>query len=254
MSGIVFATHPLPRCERICTQLRARRFRAYALPGFAIETVDPDGLAAAAARSGDYDWLVFVSPTAIELFAAALLGQDWPLRPRVAVMGTGSAEALRDNGYGEPRPILLPTTGQDSQALLAEPRMATLDGCGVLIVRGVSGRDELGLTLRERGARVEELRAYRRVAAQWPTESNDALDWAVRTGSNATFVFTMTDAVGATHQGLHRRSAALATWACAQRALAIHPRIASALRERGWTDVRLVGSGMDALAGALESA
>lgn len=253
-SILVFATHPLPRCERVCARLRTRRVQAYPLPGFAIELVDPDGLAATAARSDQYDWMVFVSPTAVELFAAALGGRNWPSHPQVAVVGAGSADALRDHGYRDARPVLVPTGGQDSQALLAEPPLARLDGRSVLLVRGVTGRDELGAALRERGAHVDELRAYRRMPTHWPQQSADALDQAMLRGSRTAFVFTMTDAVDATHQALRRRSAALEQWAQAQVALAIHPRIAQALRQRGWHDVRLVGPGMDALVGALESA
>lgn len=132
--------------------------------------------------------------------------------------------------------------------------MDKLDGCTVLLVRGVSGRDELGAGLRERGACVDELRAYRRVPARWPEQSADALEHAMRSGLRAAFVFTMTDAVGATHQALHQRLPELERWAHAQRALAIHPRIAQTLREHGWSDVRLVGPGTDALVGALEFA
>lgn len=253
-SILVFATHPLPRCERVCARLRAHRIHAYPLPGFAIEPIDPDALAATAARSDQYDWLVFVSPTAVELFAAALYGRDWPSHPHVAVVGAGSADALRDHGYRDTRPVLVPTGGQDSQALLAEPPLATLEGRSLLLVRGVTGRDELGATLRARGAHVDELRAYRRMPTRWPQQSADALEQAMHRGARAAFVFTMTDAVEATLQALRRRSAAMERWARDQIALAIHPRIAQALRQHGWHDVRLAGPGMDALVGALESA
>jgi uroporphyrinogen-III synthase len=60
-------------------------------------------------------------------------------------------------------PDLVPAGRFDSESLLALPELENLAGRQVLIVRGTGGRELLGNTLIERGARVAYADVYRRV-------------------------------------------------------------------------------------------
>jgi uroporphyrinogen-III synthase len=131
-------THPGPFADR----LRAEGFDVVHRPLIRIEAVDGPPL-----RTGGYDWLVLTSRNAVELLFARLEG---PL-PRVAVIGPGTAEALRARGV-EPAVVARLST---QEGLLAELPQPT----GRVLFAGAEGaRDVL---VRELGADFEPL--YRTV-------------------------------------------------------------------------------------------
>ena len=260
---VVFATHPAPRVAQLCGRLRQRGVRAWPLPAFAVEPADAAGLSAAAAQLSDYDWVVPISPTAVQMLVEAVRTARADLRgggaagvelPAIALVGQGSADALADGCPAWRARAVWPERGGDAQALLALPALRQPAGRRVLLVRGEQGRDELAATLRARGAQVDEVRAYRRARASWPSDSIEALDRAVRAGACGAFVFSVSDAPGATRDALRARSAAHWTWAGDKPALAVHERIVARCRADGWRRARLVGAGIEALAAALESA
>ena len=263
VAPVVFATHPAPRVAHLCRRLRERGIQAWPLPAFAIEPADAAGLAAAAAHLSDYDWVVPVSPTAVSMLADALGATQAALRggmaagvdgPVVALVGQGSADALIERCPAWRDRAVWPERGGDAQALLALPALQQPAGRRVLLVRGEQGRDELAATLRARGARVDEVRAYRRAQANWPPDSIEALDEAVRAGARGAFVFSVSEAPGATRDALRTRSAAHWAWAAGEPALAVHDRIVARGRADGWRRTLLVDAGIDALVAALESA
>jgi len=58
---------------------------------------------------------------------------------------------------------LLAENGANSEALLAMPELAQVNGQRFLIIRGQGGREELANVLRSRGASVDYLDVYKRV-------------------------------------------------------------------------------------------
>ena len=77
----------------------------------------------------------------------------WPAGLIAFAPGPGTAEALADAGIANVR---IPATTFDSDGLLALPELAsTSQGKRVLIFRGDGGREQLGDTLRARGAEVD---------------------------------------------------------------------------------------------------
>lgn len=113
------------------------------------------------------DCLIFISPNAVE-FGMALLEsiQGVPAGVAVAVVGRATARSLGERGIGD---VIVPARGADSEALLALPELQQMAGRNVLIVRGVGGRELLGETLRDRGARVAYAEVYRRAIPETQT-------------------------------------------------------------------------------------
>lgn len=129
-------------------------------------TPDPAAARAALSRIAVDDWLIFVSPRAVQ-FAHAL--RDLTSLPAChwAAVGTATATAIRSLSPALAA-IHVPTTTQDSEGLLVELPLATLAGRHVWIFRGETGREMLADTLRAQGAIVHTVAVYRRICAALP--------------------------------------------------------------------------------------
>ena len=147
----VLVTRPRGLAEAFAEALERRGARAIVFPAIEIEPLPPPP---ALRRAGDYDLVIFVSPSAVRVAAAHIAA--WPAT--VAAIGSGTRRELERAGAAR---VLAPRTGADSEALLAE--LPGLAGKRVLIVRGQGGRPVLGDTLTQRGANVEYAECYRRL-------------------------------------------------------------------------------------------
>lgn len=105
-----------------------------------------------------YDWIVFVSPAAVQL-GWHRLREDVISRAHVAAVGAGTAMRLEQRGVQD---IVYPKDKAGSQELLELPAFDSLSGRRFLIVGGQPSRKELVLEIRRRGAIVETFHAYRR--------------------------------------------------------------------------------------------
>jgi uroporphyrinogen-III synthase len=88
--------------------------------------------------------------------------------PGVAAVGGGTRRELEKHGVAD---VIAPQSGADSEALLALPELQNVAGKRVAILRGDGGRALLGDTLAARGARVEHVTCYRRVAPKAPARA-----------------------------------------------------------------------------------
>jgi len=149
------------------------------LPVIAIE--DPvdrgEALARAAHRlsAGAYQWVAFTSSNAVSRFLAVLEGGSVPAGVQWAAVGAGTAGALAEGGI---RPDLVPTVSV-SEALAdafpsvdplgpnePDPPVQRSGGIGtVLFPRAETVRGALAAGLRSKGWLVDEVVAYRTVAA-----------------------------------------------------------------------------------------
>ena len=158
----VAVTRPLPAGKELARRLEERGFRALLCPTLVIAPApDPGALRAAAARcaGGAYHWTVFTSANAVRALASALaeLGSgEGPPRSRVAVVGRATAAEVVARGWTVDR---IPARAT-AEGLLAEFER-DLSGVRVLMPAAEAAREVLPVGLRERGAEVELVVAYR---------------------------------------------------------------------------------------------
>lgn len=107
-----------------------------------------------------FDLAIFISPTAVgKAMNLIRARRELPAGLKIAAVGQGSKRELACFGVTG---VIAPTTRFDSEGLLALPELREVAGRHVVIFRGEGGRELLGDTLRQRGARVEYAECYRR--------------------------------------------------------------------------------------------
>ncbi|CAG0976067.1 uroporphyrinogen-III synthase [Burkholderiales bacterium] len=164
----IILTRPREQAEALADRLRAAGAVVFIHPAIAIApAADRSALDAALTRLAGYDFAAFVSGNAV----AYALQNVIELPPALICLapGPGTAQALRDRGAAR---VLAPREQFDSEGLLALPELQAVAGRRVVIFRGDGGREQLAETLRARGAEVELVSCYRRVA---PLEEMPAL-------------------------------------------------------------------------------
>jgi uroporphyrinogen III methyltransferase/synthase len=126
------------------------------IPAIRIEFTDPLALDAALRRLSAYDWVVFTSRNGVEAVFRRATGLTGP---RVAAIGPATAAALRKRGV---EPSLIPDR-YVTEAII--PALGEVRGLRILLPRADIAREALAAGLRERGAVVDEVAAYRTVPA-----------------------------------------------------------------------------------------
>jgi uroporphyrinogen III methyltransferase/synthase len=158
----VVVTRPRAQAGELISELAGAGAEVIVLPVMVVaDPADPGPLAAAGRRAGDYDWIVFTSANAVDRFVALLPDGRALGGVRLAAVGSATAAALA--GW-HLRADLVP--GEAT----AEGLLADLPGPGdrpgrVLFPRGAEARDVLAPGLRAKGWSVDEVEAYRTVAA-----------------------------------------------------------------------------------------
>lgn len=268
----VVVTRPAGQSRQLTEALQAAGLDVLSFPLLAIGPAADDGpLRAALARLPDFALVVYVSPNAIAYALDALaLAQGgapvWPESVPVAVVGPASVAALAERGIAAPRHRVIspagadgtaadidpPATRFDSEALWAQLDVPSLAGREVLIVRGNGGRDWLGDKLREAGATVLAVEAYRRTM---PVPGS--MQWqAVRDGlkpgaAPQAWLLTSSEAVRNLDQLARdnlspQEDATLREVQC----IAPHARIAEQAAALGFTRVQLAAPGDEGLLAA----
>jgi uroporphyrinogen-III synthase len=153
----ILVTRPRAQAAGLARLIEQAGGQAHLFPAIEIEEVPPP---AALGRLEEFDLAIFVSPTAV----AKVMPHVRKL-PRVAAVGAGTRRQLEKHGVTD---VIAPSTGADSEALLAVPELQKPAGMRIAILRGDGGRALLGETLAVRGARVEHVTCYRRLRPQAP--------------------------------------------------------------------------------------
>lgn len=139
---------------------------------------DIAALKAAADSLDRFDWVVCSSVRAVKAIAR-VRSRPWPAGVKTAAVGARTAEALLNVG-AVPAPIVGASAGAGALwAILSKQRWP---GSRVLLPADPGGRSLLGRSLREAGATVEEVEAYRmvprsddRIRADWAAASPEAV-------------------------------------------------------------------------------
>ncbi len=241
--GIVL-TRPIGQSRATAARLEPLGVTVFVFPSLAI--VDPLDLSAlddTISRLDNFTLGIFVSANAVERGLGAVRSRRaWPPGLRVAAVGGATAQALREGGHAE---VIVPTTGADSEALLALPQLQSVEGENIIVFRGEGGRELIAEVLAGRGARVTCLTCYRRVKpggdpagllAAWRDGKVDAVS-AMSAESLANFL----EMVGAEGRTLMQSTPLLVP----------HPRIAERAHRLGLDQVAVTDAAAEGLADAL---
>jgi uroporphyrinogen III methyltransferase/synthase len=157
---------------------------------------DPDPLLRAAANPEEFDWIIFTSANAVDAFMTALLDGERDVRalkgPRICTSGTATADKLASYGI---KVDLVPREFRGdavAAALLAQGPMA---GVRVLLPRSDIGREVIGEQLREAGAVVTEVIAYRTILEDAQREGDPDIYGMLLEGKIDVATFTSPSAI-----------------------------------------------------------
>lgn len=151
------ATH---QAEELASPLRDLGAEVILAPVIGIAApADPAPLREAAAQCDEYNWIIFTSANAVMTFAAELPQPHTSCRARVAAIGSATREAAEKNGFT----VAVVPTEYVAESLAESLGMQDLTGQRILIPSAAVARDVVLQGLRELGARVERVEAYRNV-------------------------------------------------------------------------------------------
>jgi uroporphyrinogen-III synthase len=174
------ATHQAGSLE---AELREAGLDPVLVPAIAVELDPPGGdVDRALLALPGFDWVVVTSPNGAQaVVTAARRGLTTLSGPRWAVVGHGTASVLRAAGVDADFQPSLP----EARALADELPVAA--GQRVLLLRGNLSSEELGVRLRDRGATVHDVVAYR--TTEGPASSRPLLRTALASGQPAAVLF-----------------------------------------------------------------
>lgn len=196
----VLVTRPAAQAADWVDRLRAQGIDAAALPLIAIgPAADGAAVRETWAQLAELRLVVFVSPNAADQFFAQRLEPcHWPAHLLAASPGPGTTQALLGLGLTADR-IVAPAADSaqfDSEALWLALQRHDWQGARVLIVRGEGGgRDWLADALRQAGAQVASLAAYRRTAPVFDAAGWQLLHAAVDAAVPHVWLFSSSEAI-----------------------------------------------------------
>lgn len=247
----VLVTRPAAQAAEWVAQLAAHGIDAAALPLIGIAApADPAAVVAAWQALAGQTLVVFVSPNAVEqFFALRPAGAAWPVGPIAGSPGPGTTQALQAQGV--PRETIVAPADDapqfDSESLWVRLSRRDWQGSRVTMVRGDGGREWLATTLRERGAAVDFVTAYRRVAPAPDARAGALLhDAALRPAQHLWF-FSSSQAID------HLANLDPAAAGAGARALVTHPRIAARARRAGFGAVHECRPTLTAVVACIQS-
>jgi uroporphyrinogen-III synthase len=184
----VVVTRAAHQAEELAAPLRALKAEVILLPLIGIAPpLNPEALRHAAARSNEYDWIIFTSANTVHAFAAQLPESVQISKPHVATVGAATRETAEQLGFR----VNLTPSKYIAESLIEALSGEDLNNRKVLIPSAAVTRDLVPDALRTRGAQVEVVEAYRNVI---PPEAADRAaavfrepypDWVLFASSSA---------------------------------------------------------------------
>jgi uroporphyrinogen-III synthase len=155
----VIVTRPGASASALVRAARARGAEVIRLPGLRIAVTDNVAAARSAlAAAACADIWIFTSPNAVRFERQLVAGKPLPERVVILAVGAGTQRALARHGIAS----VAPGGAQNSEGLLADPRLEDVQGKSIVIIDAPGGRDLLAPELRKRGAQVERIAVYQR--------------------------------------------------------------------------------------------
>lgn len=250
----VIITRPRAQADALAQQVAALGREAVVLPLLEIFPLpDQAALIATLQHLPRYAMVAFVSPNAID--AAFAHVKAWPRQVTLAVLGEGSRAALARHGLDDTNATIVSPRDparSDSENLLQSLDLTALAGKEILIVRGESGRELMADGLRQAGAIVTTVAAYRRSVPPLTPELGERLlrllerpnDWIITSSEALRGLLAL-----AAELGLPASVAKMQQ----QHWIIPHARIAETAASLGLSRITLCGSGDERLLAALQS-
>ncbi len=127
---------------------------------------DPAPLREAAAQCDQYDWIIFTSVNAVTAFTAELPEPRPACSARVAVIGPATRDAAEQSGFS----VSVVPLSYLAESLVEALGTADLSGKRILIPSAAVTREVVPGALRERGAIVDVVEAYRNIVPSGAAE------------------------------------------------------------------------------------
>ncbi len=189
LSGItIVVTRPEPAATKTVQALNAEGAQAVAMPLLNITPLPVQDVVAThqplLASLGAPTKVIFVSSHAVQ-FGLPVLRQLPKFFAQAEPLAIGATTAAQLTAQGMQN-VAVPASGEDSEALLADPMLQQIYGQTIVIVKGESeagGRALLAETLAARGARVVNMVCYRRAPVVLPPAARAALRQAVESST-----------------------------------------------------------------------
>jgi uroporphyrinogen-III synthase len=190
---------------------------------------DPELLNRALERIGEYDWVVFSSPRAVEAVVSRVGAA--PEGVKMAVVGPATAVALGAEGWPVDR---VPEVGSGQGLVMSFRAAGDAAGARVFFPASAIARDEIPRGLTELGAQVEQVAAYRMVTL--PLDREGCRD-SLERGEVQVVTFASPSAMEGLREGVGEEL--FGRLALEVPAAAMGPTTAGALREAGWRRLHL---------------
>jgi uroporphyrinogen-III synthase len=175
LAGIgVLVTRPEHQAAELSDAIEAAGGKAVRFPVIEIVQRSAADIGDDIATLQQPDIVIFISTNAVQF------GLEHAGAARIAAVGPATAAAIEAAGR---QVDIRPAAGFDSEHLLEEPELQSVDGKVVRIIRGNSGRELIAEMLRQRGACVEYLPVYTRKAPDIEASAAASLEQAWRSGN-----------------------------------------------------------------------
>jgi uroporphyrinogen III methyltransferase/synthase len=193
----VLVTRPRDQAAELVDRLNALGAEAIESPMIAIlPPDDPGPLLDAAANAGSFDCIVFTSANAVEAFMTALLDGSRDIRalkgPVLCAVGTATADRLSRYGI---KVDLVPSEFRAEAVVSTLMAQRPVTSMHVLLPRADIGREVIATQLREAGAEVTEVIAYRTVLQEGPRANEPDIYGMLLDGRIDVVTFTSASAV-----------------------------------------------------------
>jgi uroporphyrinogen III methyltransferase/synthase len=193
----VLVTRPREQASELIDQLTALGAESIEAPMIRMAPPeDPDPLLRAAAHPEDFDWIIFTSANAVDSFMTALLDGERDVRalkgPRICTSGTATADKLASYGI---KVDLIPREFRADAVVATLLALGPMQGIRVLLPRADIGREVIGEQLREAGAAVTEVIAYRTILEDAQREGDPDVYGMLLEGTIDVATFTSPSAI-----------------------------------------------------------